>query len=213
MKVEIKLNSVIEQKERELHEKFPLTKISEDIQLPIETLELMTNSHFMDVSELKIGEIIKVCDYLGVNFHDFVVVEGSSPDDENSDNSPYSASRCYSGADFKNALSKSKNYEIYDSIPSLINEIANLIDSNPNVIAGCVSNFNLKLRDENILTRFFVKKNKVYIKNVLFGGSINADKRAIYKDIYANFKEIKGKDTIDNETDVTTLISIIKNYI
>ena len=220
MKAELKFIACRQEKERELQERLSLQRISEETKVSLEALELMEQSHFKDISELKLGDIIKVADYLNENFHNFVVVKGSSPetltasesDDENIDRA-YTQSYCSNGEEFKFALSKSKYYSIYASIPGLIDSIANIVDTHPNVAVGCVENFNLKLTDENVLVRFFAKKNKIYIKNVLFGKAINHDTRSLYKSIYADYKTQKAKDTIDNQSDIVALVSIIENYI
>jgi hypothetical protein len=219
-KVETRFRFFHEMKERDLQKLLPLEKISKDTKVPLDVVKLMSCSHIKDISTISIGDICKVADYLGANFHNFIFVPGETPeilsnvkDDHEELFKPYTQSHCENSNQFRIAIGESKYRQEYYAVDGLIGAIANIVDNNPNVKVGVVQNVCLKLKDDNVLVRFFVKDNKVTIKRVLFGNAINNDKLGLYKNIYDQFKNVTGKDIIEEQSDVHTLVSIINNNI
>ncbi|KGK87359.1 hypothetical protein [Clostridium sp. HMP27] len=209
-----------EKKERELQNLLPLEKISEDTKVPLDIVKLMSLSHIKDISSIPIGDICKVADYLDANFHNFIFIPGETPkgiakvvDDHDELFKPYTQSHCENSNQFRIAIDKAKYRQEYYAVDGLINAIANLVDNNPNVKVGVVQNVCIKLQNDNVLVRFFVKDNKVFIKRVLFGNAIGNDKLGLYKKIYDQFKTVTGKDSVEEQSDVDTLVSIINNNI
>lgn len=219
-KVETRFRFFHEIKERKLQNLLPLEKISEDTKVPLDVVKLMSFSHIKDINSISIGDIYKVADYLGAKLHNFIFVPSENPDilanvkdDHKELFKPYTQSHCENSNQFRIAIGKSKYRQEYYAVDGLVDAIANLVNNNLDVKVGVVQNVCLKLKNDNILVRFFVKHNKVFIKRVLFGNAIGNDKLGIYKNIYDQFKNVTGKDIIAEQSDVDTLIWIINNNI
>lgn len=218
-KIETRFRLFHEMKERELQKLVPLETISEETEVPLEVVKSISFSHIKDISNISIGDIYRVADYLGAKFHDFILLSDKSEvladviDEHKELFKPYTQSHCESSNQFRIAIGKSKYRQDYYAVDGLIDAIAKLVDNNPDIKIGVVQNVCIKLKNDNTLVRFFVRDNKVFIKRVLFGNAIDNDKLGIYKKIYDQFKNMLGKDIIEERSDVDTLISIINNMI
>lgn len=219
-KLETKLRFYHEKKERELQNLLTIENISKDTGVPLDTVRLMSLSHIKDISIIPIGDIYKVAEYLGANIHDFIFIPGEISRDINKvvDNhdelfKPYTQSHCKNSNQFRIAIGKSKYRQEYYAVNGLIDGVASIVDNNLNVEVGVVENVCIKLKNGNVLVRFFVKDNRVFIKRVLFGNAIRNDSFCIYKRIYDQFKNVTDKDIIEDQRDVDILISIINKNI
>ncbi|MDF2884891.1 MAG: hypothetical protein K0R54_5461 [Clostridiaceae bacterium] len=222
MRIETKFNQFLEQEERQTGRNITLKELSENTSLAEDVLALMKTSHYNDISTLSLGSIITITDYFNTTLFDFLIIKdeintSNEPiDEDNEDENTqglYSPSRCSTSGEFIRAIRNSKNFKIYDSVPTLIKSIGDLIDNNSAILVGTSSNFNVKMVDENVLIRFFAKSDKIYIKDILFGKSIAKDKLKLYKNIYNDYFYTVQKDSVDTAQDVELLISLVNNTI
>ena len=218
MKIEMQFNKFKEQKERENGDSLTLEDISSKTGVNISVLKLMQSSHFKDISSVPIGDIVDVCQYFEIGLHNFITIENilqaNGKNKDGNITSPNSPSKCNTGEHFKEALSNSDYYTTYANVPDLIDSFATLIDENPGlVLAGVVKNANIKLDSGDVLIRFVAQSEQIRIKNVLYGRAINMDNKHFYKNIYQKYMDKLKKDTVDNADDVSTLISLAKEYI
>ncbi|MBU3188772.1 hypothetical protein K9O30_06305 [Clostridium bowmanii] len=218
MKIQTLFNRCLEEEERKSGHSITLQEISDVTLLKVDVLKLIKTSHYHDISILAIGDLLTIANYFKIKFHDFIIIEEDIQisTEANEDNNELtkqilSPSYCRTGDEFKRSLSNSKNYNIYEAVPTLIDSLSDLIDRNNGIIlAGVSSNINIKYRTNDVLVRFFAKDNQIIIKDILFGKSIALDHRELFKEIYKKYFFKTNKYSVQTAADVAILISLIE---
>lgn len=207
--IESKIVECIRDKERVDGHLISNDAISLETGVSVSIIERLRESHISPIDDISIGEIERVGLFFNVPIEEFVFT--STPVGALKD---VLAKKIHS-QEFKRLMQQSEYYSDYLSVPTLIDEIAKLLDIFEPLTVGVKKNVNLKRTNEAVYVRFTrTRDGKIKINNVLFGSSIKAnDDRTIYLDIYNEYMNSLNKDYIENDSDVQTLITSIKKYI